>query len=232
MNLLNRQLADMQMASRQRSTPERTAIFDSATDRLRSSGIGAKALPIGAALPEVTLPDVHGELVDLCELNREAPLVVVFYRGGWCPYCNLTLREWQRLLPDLGQCGAHLVAISPQGPDLSLSTAEKNELAFAVLSDTELAGAKAFGVAFSLAPDVVHLYSQLGADLPTVNANGRWELPIPATFVIDRDGRVAFAHVEADYRQRAEPSDVLELVRALPVAASTKPSSFTHEGQP
>jgi len=231
MNSLNRQLADMQAASRQRSTPERTAIFESATDQLRSSGIETRALTVGAALPDVTLPDVHGELVGLRELNRNASLVLVFYRGGWCPYCNLTLREWQRLLPDLRQCSAQLVAISPQGPDLSLSTAEKNELAFAVLSDTELAAAKAFGVAFSLTPDVVHLYSQLGIDLPTVNANGRWELPVPATFVIDRDGRVAFAHVEADYRQRAEPSEVLELVRTLPAAASTEPS-LTHEGQP
>ncbi|MEO6747680.1 MAG: peroxiredoxin-like family protein [Caldimonas sp.] len=220
MNSLKRQLEETQAASLRRSTPERTAVFESATEQLRLSGVEGRALPVGAQMPEVALSDAMGEQVSLRELNARAPLVIVFYRGGWCPYCNLALREWQRLMPDLVRCGGRLVAISPQGPDQTLSTAEKNELAFTVLSDTELVAAKSFGVAFTLATDVVELYSQLGVDLPSINANGRWELPISATFVIDREGRVAFAHVEADYRQRAEPSEVLAIVEALPKAAS------------
>ena len=206
-------------------------MFESATEQLRLSGIEAKALPIGSAMPDVRLRNAVGEQVSLGELNTRSPLVIVFYRGGWCPYCNLTLREWQRLLPVLTRGGGRLVAISPQGPDQPLSTAEKNALAFTVLSDTDLVAARAFGVAFALAADVVALYAQLGIDLPTVNANDRWELPVPATFVIDREGRVAFAHVEADYRQRAEPSKVIAIVEALPAAVLPRPP-FLNEGPP
>ena len=232
MNSLKRQLEEMQAASRRRSTPERTAMFESATEQLRLSGVEAKALPVGAEMPDVGLSNAMGEQVSLRELNARAPLVIVFYRGGWCPYCNLALREWQRLLPELARCGGRLVAISPQGPDQTLSTAEKNALAFTVLSDTELVAAKSFGIAFTLATDVVDLYSQLGVDLPTINANGRWELPIPATFVIDREGRVALAHVKADYRQRAEPSQVLKILEALAAAAPGSSPSSHHEGTP
>jgi peroxiredoxin len=141
--------------------------------------------------------------------------VIVFYRGGWCPYCNLTLRAWQQRVPELAQRDASLVAISPQSPDNSLDTAEKNTLAFPVLSDSALEAARAFGIAFDLTPDLVEIYKGLGNDLPVRNGNGLWALPVPATFVIGRDGRVAFAHVEADYRQRAEPDDVLRVIDRL-----------------
>jgi len=107
------------------------------------------------------------------------------------------------------------VAISPQTPDNSLSTAEKNELAFPVLSDSSLAAAKAFGVAFALSPELVELYASVGNDLPTLNGNGQWVLPIPATYLFDASGRVVFAHVESDYRRRAEPQDVLNRLKPL-----------------
>ncbi len=123
------------------------------------------------------------------------------------------MREWQRLLPQLRERGATLVAISPQTPDNSLSTAEKNELAFPVLSDSNLAAARAFGIAFTMNPELVELYAKAGNDLPTLNGNGEWVLPIPATYLIDADGRVALVHVEADYRKRAEPMQVLENLR-------------------
>ncbi len=139
-------------------------------------------------------------------------MVLVFYRGGWCPYCNLELRTWQQQLSALKHLGAQLVAVSPQTPDNSLTTAEKNELAFPVLSDSALQAATAFGVAFEMPPELIALYSQVGNDLPVLNGNGRWVLSLPATYVIDRDGRIAYAHVEADYRERAEPRDVLAAV--------------------
>ena len=148
----------------------------------------------------------------LSALWKQAPTFVVFYRGGWCPYCNLELRAWQQYLAALKQLGGQLVAVSPQTPDNSLSAAEKNELAFPVLSDSALEAATAFGVAFAMPPELIELYSRVGNDLPVLNGNGRWVLPVPATYVIDRNGRVAFAHVEADYRERAEPRDVLAAV--------------------
>jgi peroxiredoxin len=127
-------------------------------------------------------------------------------------YCNLELRAWQQHLPALEHLRAQLVAVSPQTPDNSLSTAEKNELAFPVLSDSALHAATAFGIAFELPAELIELYSRVRNDLPVLNGNGRWVLPLPATYVIDRHGRVVYADIEADYRKRAEPSDVLAAV--------------------
>jgi peroxiredoxin len=212
---LIQQLAHYQAGFKQRVPAERMAMMETATAQLRATGIETTALRLGAELPALTLPDASGKPVELKALNASGPLVIVFYRGGWCPYCNLALREWQRLMPQLKALGVTLVAISPQTPDNSLSTSEKNALAFTVLSDTSLAAAQAFGVAFTLSPELVKLYGSVGNDLPTLNGNGQWVLPIPATYVIDRSGVVAYAHVEADYRQRAEPAQVLDQVRLV-----------------
>lgn len=209
------ELAEFKAAFAQRAAPERIAIMEAATERLRATGIEAAALKIGDRAPDVTLPDALGRPVRLADLWSDGPLVLVFYRGGWCPYCNLELRAWQRLLPRLDAAGVRLAAISPQTPDNSLSTAEKNALAFPVLSDSAMAAADGFGIAFDLTPELAELYRSVGHDLPVTNGNGRWSLPVPATYVVGRDGRIVFAHVEADYRRRAEPEDVLEALRSL-----------------
>jgi peroxiredoxin len=216
---LAQQLAEFKAAFAQRAAPERVATMEAATVDLKASGIEQRALQVGAAAPRLTLPDALGAPVALESLWQRGPLVLVFYRGGWCPYCNLGLRAWQRELGTLGHLGASLVAVSPQTPDLSLGTAEKNELAFPVLSDSQLQAAAAFGVAFTLSPELVELYSRVGNNLPMINGNGRWVLPMPATYVIGRDGRIFFAHVEADYRERAEPADVLAAVERARDAA-------------
>lgn len=214
MKTLREQLAEQLAGFKQRSPAERIALMDDATMQLRATGIEQSALQAGAPLPDVSLPDATGRLVGLRAMNATGPLVIVFYRGGWCPYCNLELRQWQRLLPELQRRGGQLVAISPQTPDNSLSTAEKNELAFPVLSDSELVAARAFGVAFVLSSELVELYGRMGNDLPTLNGNGQWILPIPATYLIDAQGVIRYAHLEADYRMRAEPQDVLDLLSA------------------
>ena len=202
MTSLQNQLADYQAGFKQRVPSERVAMMESANARLRETGIESTALQLGAALPDVSLTDAIGDAVNLLSLHAGKPTVVIFYRGGWCPYCNLELREWQRLLPELQKVGAQLVAISPQLPDNSMSTAQKSNLAYPVLSDSSLAAANAFGIAFELPPELVELYSKVGNDLPTLNGNGRWVLPIPATFVFDPVGKVMFRHVIADYKQR------------------------------
>ncbi len=206
---LTEQLAEFKAGFLTRAPAERVAMMASATAELRATGIEQTALQVGAAAPDLTLPDATAKPVRLADLWARGPLVVIFYRGGWCPYCNLELRAWQQQLDALTAAGASLVAISPQTPDNSLSTAEKNALAFPVLSDSDLAASEAFGVAFELPPALVELYAKVGNDLPTLNGNGRWVLPVPATYVIGRDGRIAQAHVEADYRERAEPAEVL-----------------------
>lgn len=216
---LAEELAAYKEGYRQRVGPERVAMMEAATAELRATGIESRALQVGAMAPSLSLPDATHRQVALRELWQAGPLVVIFYRGGWCPYCNLELRAWQRELAALRGQGGTLVAISPQTPDNSLTTAEKNELAFPVLSDTGLVAAEAFGVSFVLSPELIALYSSVGNDLPTVNGNGRWALPLPATFVIGREGRITFAHVEADYRSRAEPSAVMDAVRRASKAA-------------
>jgi peroxiredoxin len=216
---LAEQLAQFKASFKQRVAPERVSMMEAATAVLRASGIEQRALQVGDAVPAITLPDALGQPVLLAALWQRGPLVIIFYRGGWCPYCNLELRAWQQRLAELQHLGATLVAVSPQTPDNSLSTAEKNALAFPVLSDSSLHAATAFGIAFAMPQDLVDLYASVGNDLPVINGNGQWVLPIPATYVVGRDGRVAFAHVESDYRERAEPGVVLAVLAQLQDAA-------------
>lgn len=206
---LAQQLADYKAGFIQRVPAERVAMMEAATADLKKTGIETHALQVGDNVPDLVLPDATGRAVRLSDLRTNGPLVLVFYRGGWCPYCNLELRAWQQHLENLSALGASLVAVSPQTPDNSLSTAEKNQLAYPVLSDSDLAAATAFGIAFELPKELIDLYGSVGNDLPVLNGNGRWVLPLPATYVIGRDGQVLYAHIEADYRMRAEPSAVL-----------------------
>jgi peroxiredoxin len=182
---------------------------------LAASGILDRALKAGERVPEFRLPDARGGFVRLNDLLAKGPVVLSFYRGGWCPYCNLELRALQAVLPKITELGAKLVAISPQTPDESLSTAEKNELAFSVLSDVGSATAKAFGIAFDLAEELRPIYARLGHALPDKNGDESWVLPIPATYVIDRDGTVALAFVDVDYRNRLDPAEIIAVLRAI-----------------
>jgi len=184
-------------------------------------GIEDRALREGDLAPDVALPDVNGRRVRLRDFWRKGPLVLVFYRGGWCPYCNLQLRAWQSERDELKQRGATLVAISPQTPDYSMTTTLKNDLAFTVLSDSMLEAAEAFKIAFTLPAELIDLYGRLGNDLPVMNGNGSWALPMTATYLIDTRGLIVYAHVDADYRERAEPRAVLSrlepvVLRKLP----------------
>lgn len=201
--------------SRAKASPATVATMQGGVADVRSTGIEAAALVVGATAPDFTLPDVDGTSVRLSDLLGHGPVVVVFYRGAWCPYCNLQLRAYQRLLPQLKASGASLVAISPQLPDGSLSTREKGSLEFPVLSDVGLVVAKAFGVAYEVPPAVQAMSLGFGNDLAVKNGTGGWMLPIPATYVIARDARVALAHVDADYTVRLEPDAVLAALAQL-----------------
>ncbi len=206
---LQTQLTDYKAGFIARVDPTRVATMETATEQLRASGIESTALKPGQAAPDMVLPNALGRRMQLSSLWQTGPLIVLFYRGGWCPYCNLELRAWQQQLDAVAGANARVVAISPQTPDNSLSTQQKNELAFEVLSDSSLEAARVFGVAFDLPESLVQLYSGVGNDLPVLNGNGRWSLPVPATFVIDSSGVIQLSHVDVDYRNRAEPADVL-----------------------
>jgi peroxiredoxin len=169
---------------------ERIALYEAQTEELRRSGIVEAALGIGDRAPEFSLPDLQGGHIHLSEIQRRGPVVLTFYRGGWCPYCSLQLRAYQIAIPEIERLGATLIAISPQTTERSLATADRDELAFAVLSDPGCRAARNYRLVFSLAVELRAVYAQSGIDLPPSNGDGRWDLPVPATFVIDRDGQI------------------------------------------
>jgi peroxiredoxin len=135
---------------------------------------------------------------------------VTFYRGGWCPFCNLELKAYQDVLPEVAAAGASLVAISPEKPDETVSTAEKNALTFHVLSDVGQEVGRAFGLVYDFSDELRSVYNGFGLDIPAKNgAPDEWALPVSATYVIGRDGTIIYANTDVDYRDRADPRDVL-----------------------
>lgn len=214
MSLLAEQLAERADQARTRFPEATLRTMDAATVDLARSGIAERSVPVGAAAPTFSLPDATGEQVSLGGLLAKGPVVLSFYRGGWCPYCNLELRALQSALSDIEAAGATLVAVSPQLPDSSLSTAQKLELSFPVLSDVGNVVARAYGLVFSLPEDLRAVYDRMGNDLPAVNGDHTFELPVPATYVIGGDGTVAWRFVEPDYKRRGEPADILQALRS------------------
>lgn len=210
---LKEQLAEVKAQSGQRIPQDAQRIMGAELDRLIESGLAARAPKKGEKLPSFTLPNQHGIPKTLDELLENGPLVIVFYRGGWCPYCNLELRAYQESLGAIKELGATLVAISPELPDSSLSTVEKNGLAFEVLSDVGSKYGRELGIVFTLSNELRAVYASFGLELEKHNGPSRFTLPLPATFVVDRDGTIAYAFADPDYTVRAEPEDVLNALR-------------------
>ena len=182
---------------------------------LMASGVEKNALKVGEKAPSFTLPDALGRPVSLAGLLQQRPAVVTFYRGEWCPYCNLQLHAYQQALPQIKELGASLVALSPQTPDHSLSLSEKHELAFPVLSDQGNQVARQFGLVYSLEGQTRTLLKSLGSDIPAFNGDESWELPVPGTFIISQDGTIRLTYADADYTHRLEPSALLDGLRTM-----------------
>lgn len=185
------------------------AAMEAANLKLAASGLADRALRRGKRMPDFELPDANGRLVRSADLRANGPLLISFYRGSWCPYCSLELKALQARLDEITAKGATLVAISPQTPDRSLTTAEKNALRFPVLSDAGNRVARQFGLVFTLDASLRPVYQTFGIDLAAHNGDDSLELPVPATYAIARDGTVLDAFVDADYRKRVEPETIL-----------------------
>ncbi len=195
---------------------EKLKVMDRATEELITSGLKDSALKEGDRVTDFILPDAHGAPVRLQSMLESGPVVISFYRGSWCPYCNIELRGLERALPEIKALGASLVAISPQLPDNSLSTEEKNNLTFAVLSDVGNVIARRFGIVFKLPDDLLDTYEAFNHGLADMNGEeGATELPIPATYVLDRSGVIRLAFIEEDYTKRLDPQTILEALRDL-----------------
>jgi peroxiredoxin len=207
---IHEQSEQLKAAAAKRLPSEVAEAFDRSIQDLLDQGIPAGALKVGDTLEPFALTDANGATVTLDELVASGPAVIAFYRGGWCPYCNLALRTYQReLLPELAAFGARLVAISPQSPDQSLSTAEKAELDFTVLSDPGNRVARSVGIVFQQAEAVLEAQRTLGLDLAQVNAEGSTQLPRPTVLIVDKDHTVRFVDVQPDYTARTEVADIL-----------------------
>jgi peroxiredoxin len=192
------------------------AVMQQATNQLEQDYATRNKLQAGDRAPDFELPNAVRERVKLSDRCRQGTVILTFYRGGWCPYCNLELRAYQAILPQMRAAGVSLIAVSPQTPDTSLSTAEKNQLSFDVLSDAGSIVAQAYNLAFELPDELKQLYTQFGHALPDSNGTSDWQLPIPATFVIDADQQIRLAHIDVDYRNRLEP------MQALTIATQTQ----------
>jgi peroxiredoxin len=193
--------------------PEIHPIMERATDELVASGQATRALKAGDRAPAFTLCDPDGEAVSSADLLAKGPLVITFYRGVWCPYCNMELQALQETLPQIEALGASLVAISPQNSVNSRKSVRQNKLDFPILSDAHNEVALAFGLCFALPDYLVALYKKLGNDLPTVNGDPSWTLPMPARYVIGQDGVILYSEVNPDYTHRPEPSDLLPVLQ-------------------
>ncbi|RQW42815.1 peroxiredoxin-like family protein [Novosphingobium sp. LASN5T] len=184
-----------------------------ATAELIASGAATRALKAGDQAPPFTLNDPDGNPVSSADLLAQGPLVVSFYRGVWCPYCNMELQALQAALPEFDKLGANLVAISPQTAVNSRKSVRQNELGFPILSDAHNDVAAAFGLRFELPGYLVDLYKSLKNDLPAFNGDPSWTLPMPGRFVIGQDGTILYAEVNPDYTRRPEPEDMLPALR-------------------
>ncbi len=213
---IHQQSEHVKAAAAERLPADVLEVFDRSIQDLVDRGIPTNSIKVGDVLESFTLDDSTGAPVSLDEIVENGPAVIVFYRGGWCPYCNLALRTYQQeLLPQLGDFGARLVAISPQSPDESLSTLEKAALEFTVLSDPGSRLADRIGIAFQQAEDVLAAQRTLGLDLTKVNAEGATRLPRPTVLVIDHDRTVRFVDVQPDHTARTEVSEIIAALTDL-----------------
>jgi len=194
--------------------PKDLAVMQQAAESL------AKTLPdpglnLGETAPDFTLPDPTGKNVSLSSLLKEGPVVLVFYRGAWCPYCNMHLHVLNESLPEFRRYGAQLVAITPQQPDKSAEQLKKDGYPFLVLSDLDSSVMQAYRLYYELDSELVMVYQKFGLNVEDFNGPGRNVLPVPGTFVLDQKGVVRARHADTDYTQRMEPAEIIKILKAF-----------------
>ncbi|WP_199271533.1 peroxiredoxin-like family protein [Cellulophaga sp. L1A9] len=211
-----REQTDAKIAAGRKNNPEFMKGVDAIIKKEKEFQQGKNALKIGEKAPNFELPNPEGKTISLATLLDKGPVVVTFYRGSWCPYCNLQLRALQARLDDIHTLGATLVAISPEVPDESMSTNEINSLGFSVLTDQDATVASHYGVAWEVPAFLIeHMEVDRKLDLKKINNGNGSILPIPATFVVGTNGLVQWSYVDVDYRTRAEPEEILEALKKL-----------------
>jgi peroxiredoxin len=180
---------------------------------LKAQGLAAKSLAVGARAPEFSLPDHNGKVVSSAELLGRGRLVVCFFRGRWDPFCCGQMEAMNRILPEIEQAGASLAAISPQTVKQSFFMADQHQVRFPLLSDAGNSVARQFGLVYRVPDEQEAIYRRAFVNLPFINGDESWELPIPATYILDRDSTILYASANEDYTDRPEPAEMLETLR-------------------
>jgi len=198
-----------------RSPAEIAGVFDAEQAGLDAAGVPLGIAAVGTAMPDGDLFDVNGEATDLAAIRDGSAAVVVFYRGVWCPYCNLALRAYEaQLVPDLTERGVKLIAVSPQKPEGSMTMRDRNKLSYTVVSDPGSKLAGQLGILTAPTDDAAAAQAKLGLDLKDVNADGTPTLPMPTVVVVDATGIIRWIDVHPNYSTRSEPADILAAVGA------------------
>jgi peroxiredoxin len=216
MTPLQDQLDEITANTRHLVQADRLAVGERALEELFATGIEEQILPVGATAPEFSLKDANGKLVRSSDLLALGPLVIKFFRGRWCPYCMTELEAWRDLYGQIRERGALMVAIGPQTQRQSDFMAGQHGLPFPVLTDTDNAVAQQFGLVYTVPEYHRDYYLSILVNIPFVNGEKSWCLPLPATYVISKDHKVVFAEAHADFRVRPEPQEVLCAAFAAP----------------
>ncbi|WP_233836587.1 peroxiredoxin-like family protein [Paraburkholderia sp. ZP32-5] len=195
--------------------PEVVELFHRTTAELIATGQVERSLKVGDLAPTFTLTTAEGEVVSSTAMLEHGPLVVTFYRGVWCPYCNIDLQAIEEVASEIRALGAQLVSISMQTAANSLKSQRQNKLSYPILADEGGKTADAFGIRFRLQDELIEGYKQFNVDLPVINGEPSWTLPMPARYVIAQDGTIAYAEVSPDYTQRPDPSELVTALRQL-----------------
>ncbi len=212
---LEKKLETMKAKFKEKAPPAVQKLFKKGLKDVRNTGIEKKARQKGQKAIMFALPDSKGNMVKLEELLEDGPVVINWYRGGWCPYCNLALDSYGKASKKIRDMGATVIAISPEPTNKATSTAKKMKLPYMVLSDKDNQVAKQYGIVFDLPDKIRPIYKKFGVDLPEWNKNDSWQLPLSATYVIGKDGMIRYSFIDADYSRRAEPTDVIDALKKL-----------------
>jgi len=182
---------------------------------VKASQLKQNALKVGDSIKDLTLPNIYSEDISLKSLFKHDYLLINFFRGSWCPFCSMELREYEKLKDEFAKNGVDIVAISPEVAKYSKKTKEENSLSFEVLSDENSKAMREFGIVFTLSDEVKKIYDGFNIDLKEQNGNDTYEMPVPATYVIDKNMKIVFSHIEEDYMTRFEPSKILDFIRNI-----------------
>jgi peroxiredoxin len=191
------------------------ARYDALVQNLRDAGVGAEALKAGDTAPEFALANAEGQIVALAGLLAKGPVVLSFYRGKWCPYCVTELEALREVSDDIAALGASLVAVTAEDCGGALAAKRKHRLEFEILCDLENGLGLSFGLIFRVSDAIRPFYKEVDIDFPVIYGNESWFLPVPATYVIGKDGVIRHAYVNPDFRERLDPAVILDVLKTL-----------------